>query len=96
MVAANLACALAGGKAGCLCLWKGIFGDLRWRKQLGMEEIAGLSQLLEGKADKFNNIRRLESSGLCVLLAGDIHTSPMEFMEPGRLAECLDSVSVRL
>ncbi len=92
MIAANLACALAGGKQDVLL----VEGDLRRHslaKQLGLGEIAGLSQLLEGKADNFNNIRHLESSGLCLLLAGNTHTSPMEFMEPGRLAVCMDKVS---
>ncbi len=92
MVAANLACALAGGKQNVLL----VEGDLRrpsLAKQLGLGEIAGLGQLLQGKADRFNNIRRLESEDFCVLSAGNIDTSPVEFMEPGRLAVCMDSVS---
>ena len=92
MVAANLACALAAGKQNVLL----VEGDLRrpsLAKQLGLGEIAGLSQLLQDKADKFNNIRRLETEDFCVLSAGNVQTSPMEFMEPGRLAVCLDSVS---
>ncbi len=91
-VAANLACALAGGKQNVLL----VEGDLRrpsLAKQLGLGEIAGLGQLLQGKADRFNNIRRLENEDFCVLSAGNIDTSPVEFMEPARLAVCLDSVS---
>ena len=92
MVAANLACALAGGKQDVLL----VEGDLRRHslaKQLGLGEVAGLGELLQGKADSFNNIRHLESSGLCVLLAGNPDTSPLEFMEPAKLAVCMDSVS---
>ena len=92
MVAANLACALAGGKQHILL----VEGDLRrpsLAKQLGLGETPGLSELLQGASDRFNNILHLENQGFCVLTAGNIHTSAPELMEAGRLALCMDSVT---
>jgi capsular exopolysaccharide synthesis family protein len=89
MVAANLACALAGGKQQVLL----VEGDLRrpsLAKQLGLDHAPGLSQLLQGKSDDFNNILHLESQGFCLLPAGNIHTNPLEMMEMGRLGVCMD------
>ena len=91
MVAANLACALATGKQQVLLLE----GDLRrpgLARQLGLQQLPGLSQLLQGIGDK-ENIYRLEGSGLSVLLAGDVHNNPLEFMEAGKLAGVMDRVS---
>jgi capsular exopolysaccharide synthesis family protein len=91
MVAANLACSLAAGKQQVLL----VEGDLRrpsLGQQLGLQELPGLSQLLQGKSNSLN-IYSLENFRLCVLLAGDVHTNPLEFMEPGRLSTLMDQVS---
>ena len=91
MVAANLACALAMGKQQVLL----IEGDLRrpsLGKELGLQELPGLSQMLQGEGDGGNNIYRLEGAGLCVLLAGDAHSSPLEFMDAGKLSIVLDRI----
>ena len=64
MVAANLACALASGKQHVLL----VEGDLRrpsLARQFGLEEAPGLSQLLQGECDDFDNILHLESQGFC-------------------------------
>ena len=94
MVAANLACALATGKQQVLLLE----GDLRrpsLGRQLGLQELPGMSQMLQGIGDR-ENIYRLEGSGLSVLLAGDVHNNPLEFMEAGKLAGLMDRVTQRL
>jgi capsular exopolysaccharide synthesis family protein len=92
MVAANLACALAGGKQHVL-LVEGDFRRPSLAKQFGMAEAPGLSQLLEGKSDDSSNILHLESQGFCLLPAGSLHTSSMELMEAGRLAACMNSAT---
>ena len=91
MVAANLACALATGKQQVLLLE----GDLRrpgLGRQLGLQQLPGLSQMLQGIGDG-ENIYRLEGSGLSVLLAGDVHNNPLELMEAGKLAGLMDRVT---
>ena len=94
VVAANLACALAAGKQQVLL----VEGDLRrpvLGQQLGLQELPGLSQALRTSADVFNSILRLEPSGLHVLLAGDAHMNPMEFVDATKLAALMDRVSNR-
>jgi len=91
MVAANLACSLAAGKQRVLL----VEGDLRrpsLAPQLGLQKLPGLSQLLQGENNNLN-IYQLENFRLCVLLAGDIHTNPLEFMEAGQLSSLMDQLS---
>ena len=91
MVAGNLACALAGGRQRVLL----IEGDLRrpsLGQQLGLRELPGLSQLLQNAGGEHGNIAALENFGLCVLLAGDFHNNPLEFMEQGKLSALLDKL----
>jgi len=93
MVAANLACALAAGKQQVLLLE----GDLRrptLATQLGLEELPGLSQMLQSGTNAINNIYHLESAGFCILLAGDVHSNPLEFMEPVKLSGFMESLSI--
>jgi capsular exopolysaccharide synthesis family protein len=92
IVAANLACALAAGKQQVLL----VEGDLRrpsLAQQLGLQELPGLSQMLRNPTGTPNNIYTLEESGLCVLLAGDAHNNPLEFMEAAKLATVMDRIS---
>src|SRR5580698_2953333 len=92
MVAANLACALAMGKQQVLL----IEGDLRRPSlggQLGLKELPGLSQMLQSDGEGRSNIYRLDGAGLCVLLAGDAHSNPLEFMDAGKLSILLDRIS---
>ncbi len=92
MVAANLACALASGKQHVLL----VEGDLRrptLARQFGLEEAPGLSQLLQGEGDDFNNILHLESQGFCILPAGNLPTNPPELMEAGRLGAYMNSAT---
>jgi len=93
MMAANLSHALAAGKQQVLLLE----GDLRrpcLAQQLGLTQLPGLSQLLQGGGSDGLNIYRLEGSGLCVLLAGNVHSNPLEFMEPGKLSDLMDRISI--
>lgn len=93
MVAANLACALAMGKQQVLL----VEGDLRRPSlgaELGLQELPGLSQVLQNDTDVRNNIYRLEGSGLCVLLAGSAHSNPLEFMDADKASILLDQISV--
>ena len=92
MVAANLACALAAGKQQVLL----VEGDLRrpsLASQFGVDDLPGLSQVLQSAPECEKNIHQLEGSGLCILLAGSVHTNPLEFMEPGRLSALMDGLS---
>lgn len=91
MVAANLACALASGKQQVLLL-EGDFRRPSLGRQLGLRELPGMSQMLQGVGAR-ENIYRLEGSGLCVLLAGDVHNNPLELMESGELAEMMDRIA---
>jgi capsular exopolysaccharide synthesis family protein len=93
MVAANLSCALAAGKQRVLL----VEGDIRrpsLAHQLGLEQLPGLSQLLRSGKDDANNIYTLEPSGLCVVLAGEAHSNPLEFMDPAKLAALMDGISI--
>jgi capsular exopolysaccharide synthesis family protein len=92
IVAANLACALAAGKQQVLL----VEGDLRrpsLAHQLGLENLQGLSQMLHKNDGETNHIYRLEGLQLCVLLAGDIHNSSVEFMETSKLGALMDRIS---
>jgi len=91
-VAANLACALAGGRQHVLL----VEGDLRrpsLARHFGLDKSIGFSQLLQGQSDIAKNIFHLESQGFCILPAGNSHTNPAELMEPGRLGTFFDSVT---
>jgi capsular exopolysaccharide synthesis family protein len=92
MVAANLASALAGGKQRVLL----VEGDIRrpsLARQLGLEELPGLSQVLRFGEDSLNHIYSLEDSGLCVLLAGEAHSNPLEFMDSAKLSVLMDRIT---
>ena len=92
MVAANLTHSLAAGKQQVLLLE----GDLRrpsLGRELGLNDLPGLSRTLRDGSESLN-IYRLGRSGLCVLLAGDVHSSPLDFMEPGKLSTLMDRISV--
>ena len=91
MVAANLSHALAAGKQQVLLLE----GDLRRPSlgyQLGLSHLPGLSEMLQDGNEGLN-IYRLESSGLCVLLAGDVRSNPLQLMEPAKLSALMEHVS---
>jgi len=91
MVAANLACALGRGRQEVLL----VEGDLRrpsLAQQLGLNALPGLSQALQGETDPLGNVCRLQGSGFCVLLAGNAHSNPLEFMQVERLSQLLDHI----
>ena len=92
-VAANLACALAGGKQHVLL----VEGDLRrpsLAKHFGFDKTPGLSRLLQENSDVSNNILHLESQGFCILPAGNGYTNPAELMETGRLGTSIDNATM--
>jgi capsular exopolysaccharide synthesis family protein len=92
MVAGNLACALGRGRQQVLLLE----GDLRrpsLAQQLGLSGLPGLSQGLQGEANPLDGVYRLEGAGFCVLLAGNAHSNPLEFMQPERLSPLMDELS---
>ena len=92
ILAANLACALAAGKQRVLLLE----GDLRrpsLAQQLGLIGLPGLSQLLQGGRAKSNNVYCLEKFGFCVLMAGNVHSNPLEFMELPKLTSVVNTVA---
>lgn len=76
-VAGNLACALAGNKQHRVLL---LDGDLRrpsLAQQLGLGELPGLSELLEGDFDRLTNIYRLERLNFWILPAGQPVKKPL-------------------
>ena len=92
ILATNLACALAAGKQRVLLLE----GDLRrpsLAQQLGLIDLPGLSQLLQGGGAKSNNVYRLEKFGFCILMAGNIHSNPLEFMELPKLGSVVNTIA---
>ena len=91
-VAANLACALAGRSSRRYCCWREICGGPRWRNSLGLGELPGLSELLEGESDQPTNIYQLESLGFWILPAGSPSRNPLEFMQPGKLSVLMDQL----
>ncbi len=91
MVAANLACALATGKQQVLLL-EGDFRRPSLGRQLGLQDLPGMSQMLQSVGAR-ENIYRLDGSALYVLLAGDVHSNPLELMESSRLAELMDRIA---
>jgi capsular exopolysaccharide synthesis family protein len=89
-IAGNLACALAGNKQQKVLL---LDGDLRrptLDQQMGLGELPGLSELLEGGSDQLANIYRLESLGLWILPAGRPSTNPLDLLQPGKLSALMD------
>ena len=92
IVAANLAYALAAGKQQVLL----VEGDLRrpsLEQHLGLRDLPGLSQMLRSSNEALNNIHCLENSGLHLLLAGEAHHNPLEFMDAGKLSSLMDRIS---
>ena len=92
MVAANLACALAGGQQQVLL----VEGDLRRPSlalHLGLSDLPGLSQLLQNGTESSNNAYYLENSGFCIVLAGTVSKNPLELLEPGKLSTVIDHMS---
>ena len=68
-------------------------GDLRrpsLAQQLGLEELPGLSELLEGDFDRPTNIYRLERLGFWILPAGRPSKNPLEILQPGKLSALMD------
>jgi protein-tyrosine kinase len=89
-IAGNLACALAGNKQQKVLL---LDGDLRrptLDQQLGLGELPGLTELLEGDSGQLTNIYRLESLGLWILPAGRPSTNPLEILQPAKLSALMD------
>jgi protein-tyrosine kinase len=92
VLAANLACALAAGKQRVLLLE----GDLRrpsLAQQLGLRGLPGLNQLLRSGNGESNNVFSVDKFGFCVLLAGDVHSNPLEFMELPKLTSLVNTLA---
>jgi capsular exopolysaccharide synthesis family protein len=85
-IAANLACALAGNKQQKVLLLEGDLRRPSLGQQLGLAELPGLSELLEGDSDPTANIYRPEGLGLCILPAGRPSRNPLEILQLGKLS----------
>jgi capsular exopolysaccharide synthesis family protein len=95
MVAANLACTLAGRRQQKTLL---IEGDLRrpvLQRQFGMGRISGLAEYLQGLTDPDIPIYRLDALGIWVLPAGKPPQNPLELMQSGRLSSLMDRLNAR-
>ena len=89
-IAGNLAYTLAGNKQQKVLL---LDGDLRrpsLAQQMGLTELAGLSEFLQDESDLATSIYRLESLGLWFLPAGSPARNPLEFMQPRKLSALMD------
>ncbi len=89
-IAGNLACALAGNKQQKVLLLEGDLRRPSLAQQLGLEELPGLSELLEGDFDRPTNIYRLERLGFWILPAGRPSKNPLEILQPGKLSALMD------
>jgi len=92
MISANLATTLARKKQQRILLLE---GDLRrpvLARILGLGELAGLSEWLQGEPGPVSNIYYLEEPGFWFLPAGAPPENPLELMQSGRLSELLDQL----
>jgi capsular exopolysaccharide synthesis family protein len=95
MVSANLALTLALRRNQRILL---VDGDLRrpsLSARLGLPNLPGLSDWLQGSGDPIRNIYHLEDVGLWFLPAGELPDNPLELMQSGRLAGLLDHLATR-
>ncbi|MGB8771382.1 MAG: CpsD/CapB family tyrosine-protein kinase [Candidatus Korobacteraceae bacterium] len=92
-IAGNLACALAGGKQEKVLLLEGDLRRPSLAQQLGLGELPGLSELLEGESDQLTNVYWLESLGLWILPAGSPPRNPLDFLQPGKLSALMERLA---
>ena len=93
MVAANLACALAGRQQKKTLL---VEGDLRCptvQRQFGLGRIPGLSEYLQGTLDGGVPVYRLDALGIWVLPAGKAPHNPLELLQSARLAPLMQQLN---
>ena len=84
-IAANLACALAGSKQQKVLRLEGDLRRPSLAGLLGLGQLPGLSELLEGESDLATNICWLESLGLCILPGGRATSNPLEILQQENL-----------
>jgi capsular exopolysaccharide synthesis family protein len=89
-IAGNLACALAGSKQQKVLLLEGDLRRPSLAQQLGLGELPGLSELLEGDSDWSTKVYRLESLALWILPAGRLSRNPLEILQLGKLSALMD------
>lgn len=93
MIAANLACTLAGHRRQKTLL---VEGDLRrptMQRQFGLGRIHGLAEYLRGVSDAELPVYRLDALGIWVLPAGNAPQNPLELMQSGRLSHLMDQLN---
>jgi len=92
LVSANLAAVLAKRKQRVLL----IDGDLRrpvLAKQLGLGELAGLTQWLQGDRSSLSNIYYLSPLGFWLIPAGSVSENPIELMSSMALGQMMERLS---
>ena len=90
LTATNLACTLASRKQHRVLL---IEGDMRRpvvKGQLGLREVPGLSEYLQGGSEVDETIYRLDALGIWVMTAGNSPEEPLELMQSTRLSRLLE------
>ena len=90
LTATNLACTLASRKQHRVLL---IEGDMRRpvvKGQLGLREVPGLAEYLQGGSDVDETIYRLDALGIWVMTAGNSPEEPLELMQSTRLSRLLE------
>jgi capsular exopolysaccharide synthesis family protein len=93
MVAANLACTLAGRRQQKVLLMEGDLRRPTVQRLLGLGRIAGLTEYLQGTVEETIPIYRLEALGIWVMPAGSVPQDPLELMQCGRLSPLMESLN---
>lgn len=93
MVAANLACTLAGRRQQPTLLLEGDLRRPTFSHQFGLGKIRGLSEYLQDPSASSIPVYRLDALGMWILAAGNSQQNPMELMQSGRLSLLMDQLS---
>ena len=92
-VAANLACTLAKRQPQKTLLLEGDLRRPSLAQQLGLGQVPGLSELLQGQPARAMNIYHLEGLGFWILPAGSPARNALELIQSGKLSLLLDQLA---
>jgi capsular exopolysaccharide synthesis family protein len=93
MVAGNLACTMARKLQQRTLLLEGDLRKPTQCRQFGLGNVSGLSEWLRGEESSRIPIYHLESLGLWVLPAGNVHENALELLQSGRLLQLMEQLN---
>ncbi len=93
MVAGNLACTLARSSRAKVLLLEGDVRRPTQSQQLGLEELPGVSEWLQGTASLSETVYHLDSLGFWIMPAGKCPANPLEVLQPGRMSILMSQLS---